>query len=319
MPPKPGQIWGTSKSFPTRYFLTGWTVGRTIADCFEVEFAESTWFTDRYYARFSYEVEAGFGMRVPFSVDVKSGGSGDTRSVTLAVDAVDVDEHGNPAYAAVGLPKSKVFDGHEFVMKLDARCNLYVSVPGPNFDKSCPAPPKFDHDHDLDPVLGTETAKIGEWWVEGKDTGLMLNFGAARVQVDLGVEANVTNGKIGVNVSPLSGSSLTIQPGTRTFTSTTPFGFGVKRGASAASGGFRLDKPTYGFDLRVVPRARVVAAVSVAIFEYSWPISEYSFDDWSIGAPFVLERHADTTDHHDYDVFKLGPDKAQPNDGPASP
>lgn len=319
LPPKPGQIWGTSKSFPTRYFLTGFTVGRTIADSLEVEFAESTWLTDRYYAKFSYHVDAGFGMRLPFSVAVKSGGMGDTRDVTLAVAPVDVDEHGNPAYPAVRLPKNKAFDGDEFVLQFEAGCNLYVSVPGPNLDKDCPTPPSMNRSQDLDPVLGTESAKIRDWWLEGSDTGLKLDYGIARVQIDLGVEADMTNGKIGVKLAPLPGSRFTtMAAGTRTFTDRTALGFGMKRDASATRGGFRIEQPTYGFDLRVVPRVRIVAGIDVGVFEHTWTMGAFSADDWAIEAPFVLGRHDDTIDHHDYEVFGTSPDKAQPNDGPAS-
>lgn len=58
--------------FPTKYFLTGFTLGREMTDTFEIQLAAATLFTDLYFVRFEYDFSAGMGLRFPFSVSVES-------------------------------------------------------------------------------------------------------------------------------------------------------------------------------------------------------------------------------------------------------
>src|SRR5690606_444189 len=59
-----------TRVFATKYFLTGFTLGREIGDVFEMQIARATPFTDRYFVRFEYEFSVGLGLRFPFSVSV---------------------------------------------------------------------------------------------------------------------------------------------------------------------------------------------------------------------------------------------------------
>lgn len=303
-PPHAGtDIFATAHTFATKYFLTGFTYGREFDDAWEYTIADSTWLTDRYYIRFAYHLGLGFGVRAPFSVDVKSTGSGNARDVELKVAPVDVDQNGNPAYPAVGLPENKTFGGKEFVLEFKASCNLYVSIPGPNFDKSCPSIDK-DKSRDIDPVIGSESSKIADWWLTGSETGLKLDYAIASASLDLGVGADVTNGKVGMRFAPLASSSLTgLSAGSHFFTSRSPVSFGVSRSAGAAGAGFRVDQPRYGFDLRFTPKLRGVIEVDVAIYEHSWTLGPWSLDFLALSTSFMLSRHDGTVDKHDFGVF----------------
>jgi hypothetical protein len=262
----------------------------------------------------SYHLGLGFGVRAPFSVDVKSQGSGDSRDVELAVAPVDVDAQGNPAYPAVGLPEGKTFGGNEFVLEFKAGCNLYVSIPGPNFDKSCP-PIDKSWSRDIDPVIGSDSSKIADWWLEGSQTGLKLDYAIASASLDIGIGADVTNGKIGMRFSPLASSSLTgIQTGNLYFTSKQPISFGVTRSAGATGAGFRVDQPKYGFDIRLTPKLRGVIEVDVAIYEDSWTLGPWALSFLSVSTSFMLQHHAGTVDKHDFAVLTTKPDVLAPPD-----
>lgn len=313
---------GGSHSYTRDYFLTGFTYGREIEDTWEYTFAEETWLTDRYYARVDYHIGLGFGLRAPFSLDVKATSTGDNgRSVELAVAPTDVDGTGAPAYQAVGLPANKTFGGKEFVLEFKAGCSLYVSIPGPNIDRRCPSI-DLDYSRDVDPVLGTDRSTIGDWWLDGAVTGLKVSVPGASASLDVGVGAEVTNGRIGVRASSLAGASLTgVGSGALSFTSRNPLTFNVTRPAGAAGAGVRLDRPTYGFDIKVTPKLRGKIEVDVAVYEKTWILGPWALGFLSISQSFQLGHHAGTVDHHDYEVFKVAVpyNEMSPDAGPGQP
>jgi hypothetical protein len=311
-------IFGTAHDYPTKYFLTGFTYGRTIDDFWEYTIADSTWLTDRYYIKVSWHLSFGFGVRAPFSVAVKSNGTSTSQTVQLSVAPVDVDANGNPAYPAVGLPANQTFGGKEFVLELTASCGLYVSIPGPNFDKKCPLLGK-SFSRDIDPVIGDGVSNIKDWWIEGKDTGLALDFAVAGASIDIGVGADVKNGKIGVRATPLGQATFSgMSAGSLTFTSTAARQWKVNRPVGASGAGLRLDTPRYGFDLALTPKLRAKIDVDVAIYENSWIIGPYPLDFLSISQSFQLARHAGTVEKHDFMVFaNSGPEVVK--DEPTQP
>ena len=298
---------GTSKTFPRAYFLTGFTYGREIEDSWEYTFAGETWLTDRYYVRVDYHLGLGFGVRAPFSVDVKASSAGaDSRKVELSVAPVNVDTTGAPAYQAVGLPANKTFDGKEFVLEFKASCRLYVSIPGPNVDRRCPSI-DLGYSRDIDPVIGGETSNIGDWWLNGSMTGLTASVAAASVSLDVGLGADVTNGRIGVRLAALPGSGFAgVNPGDLAFNQRSPLSFTVNRGSGGANAGFRLERPTYGFDIRVAPKLRARVKVDVSVYENTWILGPYALDFLAISRSFQLSHHAGTVAQHSYEVFKGG-------------
>jgi hypothetical protein len=297
-------VFATPETFARKYFLTGFTYGREIEDSWEYTFANATWLTDRYYVHVDYHLGLGFGVRAPFSIDVRTdpAGSG-ARKVEMSVDPVNVDENGSPAYSAVGLPASKTFDGKEFVLEFKASCGLYVSIPGPDIDKKCPTIDK-GWSRDIDPVIGTDSSQISEWWLDGKVTGLGIDATVAAVTLDLGLGADATNGRIGMRVSPLTGSSVSgIDNGRVSFSSVDPLVFQVSRTGSAANAGMRLHDPRYGFDIRLTPKLRAKVKVDVAIYENQWILGPYPLDFLSVAHSFSLTHHTGTVAEHDYELF----------------
>jgi len=306
-----GQVMGGgSKTFARAYFLTGFTYGREIEDSWEYTFADSTWLTDRYFVRVDYHLGLGFGLRAPFSVDVKASSTGaDSRAVELSVAPVNVDATGAPAYQAVGLPGNKTFDGKEFVLEFKASCGLYISIPGPNIDKKCPSL-NLSYSRDVNPVLGGESSNIGDSWLDGAMTGLAINLAVASVSLDVGLGADVTNGVIGVRSSALTGSSFAgWGAGNLAFTNRNPVGFTVHRTPGTATAGFRLDQPSYGFDLRVMPKLRGKIKVDVSVYEKTWTLGPYALGFLSISRNFQLGHHAGTVGLHDYPLFNFGNDQ----------
>ena len=83
------------------------------------------------------------------------------------------------------------------MLEFKAGCRLYVSIPGPNIDKRCPGI-DLDYSRDIDPVIGAERSTIGDWWLNGSVTGLKVGIPIASASLDIGIGAEVTNGRIGV-------------------------------------------------------------------------------------------------------------------------
>lgn len=310
---------GDVKDFATRYFLTGFTYGREIEDAWEYTIANSTWLTDRYYVRLSYELRFGLGLRAPFSIGLRSTGSGNSRRVDVSVAPVDVDTQGNPAYPAVGLPANKTFEGREFVLEFYAGCNFYASIPGPNVDKSCPTIDK-NYSRDIDPVIGTESSAIHDWWLDGSVTGLGIDLSVVRATIDIGVGADVTNGRVRMRAAGTNGATVSgVTNGTLSFSNRNAFGFDVSRTPGSASAGLRLDQPRYGFDVRLRPKLRGKVDLDVAVYEHQWIIGPYALDFLSISQSFWLDHHDGTVAQHDYAVFDNGLVVALPDDPPPPP
>jgi len=123
----------------TDYFLTGFTFGREQADYFRYTFWEDPWWDDSpWYLEASYSLGMGFGLRMPYSVDVTYDSIGDNeRRVYLSADPVNVDEAGMPAYPAVGLDENQTFDGNEFVLEIHASCHVGGRVAWTSFSENC--------------------------------------------------------------------------------------------------------------------------------------------------------------------------------------
>lgn len=290
------------RAFAKDYFLTGFTYGKELEDSWEYTIAGATWLTDRYYIHLGYHLSLGFGVRAPFSVAVKSTGSATSKQVSLAVEPVNVDEQGSPAYPAVGLPQNKYFDGKEFVLQFTAGCELYVSIPGPNIDKRCPSIDK-SWSRDIDPVIGSESSAIADWWLDGSMTGLQLNLAAVKATLDVGLGADVTNGKIGVTLTGLDGAAFGSGGGAVMLDSRAARVFTMTRAADATGAKLRLEAPRYAFDLRLRPKLRGKIDLDVSIYEHQWILGPFPLDFLAIAKSFTLTQHDGTVGSHDYAVF----------------
>ncbi|HWB78895.1 MAG TPA: hypothetical protein VG755_28230 [Nannocystaceae bacterium] len=293
---------GGGRTFATDYFLTGFTYGKELEDSWEYTIAGATWLTDRYYIHLGYHLSLGFGVRAPFSVAVKSSGTPTNKQVSLAVEPVNVDEQGSPAYGAVGLPQNKYFDGKEFVLQFTAGCELYVSIPGPNIDKRCPSIDK-SWSRDINPVIGSESSAIADWWLDGSITGLQLNLAAVKATLDVGLGADVTNGKIGVTMTGIDGAALGNGGGAVMMDSRAARVFTMTRAAEATGAKLRLEDPRYAFDLRLRPKLRGKIDLDVSIYEHQWILGPFPLDFLAVAKTFNLTRHDGTVANHDYAVF----------------
>lgn len=390
--------------FPTKYFLTGYTIGREIQDEFEIEFARETLFTDRYFVRFSYNFSVGFGLRFPFSVSVTSeatdgrpGGlqvagsnfgniagqsAGNTRStqprgtnrrantgrqqsssaprrantivpsrrgtdpnatnigtsnssgstrgvasqqrptlggqvvcggnncgsrergvksakITMSVTPIDVNSNGFPAYGAVGLPQSKYFGGKEFVLEFSAGCEFEASLPGPaDININCPTVSK-DYSRQIKPVIGSAKAKLGALWIDGTALGLAVDVWAGKASIDFGIQANLTDGRIGMTAKGFNGTTIRgTQNSTLKFNSPAPISFDVKNTSGTTA--FQLTDPSYGFDLEILPVARIKLNLDLGVYELKKTLGPYGIDALSLSLGFTLPRHEGTVNSHVY-------------------
>ncbi|PHR61083.1 MAG: hypothetical protein COA43_05435 [Robiginitomaculum sp.] len=387
--PKTSQNGGKphNQVFPKKYFLTGYTIGRSIEDEFEIEFAGETLFTDRYYVRFSYKFSAGFGLRFPFSVSASSkvndgvlngnqvgefqplvavyglpagfgtskpskapvqtapvqtspvrknpvkttpgktkslkdrilqkttlgsggmmcgsdhcssgGPSVTSAQITMSVAPVNVNSSGQPAYSAVGLPQNKYFDGKEFVLKFSASCKFKASIPGPDINVSCPTINK-DYGRQINPVLGNARTDLAALWIDGAALGLGINVWAGKASIDFGIQANITNGRIGVVAKGFNGTKIRgAQSSAFKFNSTTPINFDVKNTSGRAV--FELTNPSYGFDLEILPVARMKLNLDLGVYELNKTLGPYGIDALSLSlASFNLPHHEGTVKSHIY-------------------
>jgi len=324
------EVWhGPATAHDREYFLTGGTLGDEISDTWEYTFAAESWWHDRYFVRVDYNLGFGFGLRAPFSVDVSQRSTGaNTRAVAMKVAPVDVDSAGLPAYPEVGLSKDYYYGGNEFVLEFDASCHLKVSIPGPDINKACPKISK-DYSRDIDPVIGSDASEIKTWWLNGSVTGLGVTVSAASASVDIGLGADVTNGKVGMTVTPLASSQIQgLQAGPVWFTNRDALPFEVKRTAATAEAGFKIHEPRYAFDVRLRPKLRAKVGVDVGIYENDWTLGPWALDFLAVSASFQLEHHARTVAAHEYPLFgkgsngqvaKLPSAGGPPSTGPSKP
>lgn len=309
---------GLDTKFDTDYFLTGFTLGNEIDDSWELTLANENFWHDRYFVRVDYQLGLGIGLRFPFSVDVEHASkSGSLRHVSMKLAPVNVDENGSPAYEAVGLPKSKRFGGKELVLELVAGCRLQAVIPGPDIDQSCPKV-DFDFSRDVDPVIGDEVNNVKDFFIDGKVTGLALELGVASASLDVGAGIDITKGRIGVKVAPLTASQIQGLPTGHVFTnSRNALEFDVKRTKTTPEAGFRLLEPRYGFDVRLAPKLRAKVGVDVWVYENDWTLGPYALDFLSISQSFMFGHHDGTVKSHDFPVFK--PSKASQTQAPKGP
>lgn len=220
--------------------------------------------------------------------------------ITISVAPVNVESNGSPAYPAVNLPLSKYFDGKEFVLKFHAGCKFKASIPGEDINLSCPTV-DFDRSRDIDPVIGTERAKLATLWLDGSVTGLSIQAWAGKASLDFGIESNLTNGRISLNANGFN-NTLIDNVSTHSFvfqdTNTQEFKIANSHNTNAA---FNLDTPRYGFDLELLPVARATFSLDLGIKTLNKTLGPYSLDALSLTVGgFSMGHHEGTVRSHIY-------------------
>ncbi|NOZ09981.1 MAG: hypothetical protein GXP09_02870 [Gammaproteobacteria bacterium] len=299
-------------NFEKRYFLTGRTVIRNIGDTYQYTFTQETWLTDSYYVRFSYNLGYEFGLRFPYSLKVKADplqvrGSGNSatrnRRVSVTVAPVNADRQGRPVYQAVGLDQNFYRKGREFTFSFGAGCSFKASIPGPNVNLSCPSI-NFDTGKDFTPSLGSTRRNIGNLWVLGRDLQpqkLGIHGWVGGAYLDLGVAADMTNGRIGYRITPDANSQLSqLQNRYVWADSERPRRFTLSPRNINLSLGFKVDQPKYKFRIELIPQARINLNLDLGVYELNRNVGPIRFDSLSIGSQFEVDRHPGTTSYYNY-------------------
>ena len=219
--------------------------------------------------------------------------------VSMSVAPVDVDSKGRPAYQAVGLSQNKYFKGKEFVLELYATCHFKASIPGKDINKDCPV---FDQSRsqDINPIIGTEKRNLATLWINGGATGLGVNVWAGSVTIDLGVEANLTNGRIGLNAFGFNDNLINNKQNHKLLfrdRKIKKFKVKNKKNNNAL---FQLNSPSYGFDFELLPVVRAKLKLDLGIKSFNKTLGPYSIDALSLSVGLNLNHHQGTVKSHLY-------------------
>ncbi len=291
---------GDPLQFDTRYFLTGNTESRRYHD--KWSFEKDAWWHPRIYLGFAYLFEVGYGVRAPFAVDVDyvSGGVGKT-TVAIDVHPVSLDV----AAPRVGLPDDEFHDGDEFVLFVNVDCVLSASLAGIGGSLDCDDLYSIDtsFSRDFDPVIGAEHRRIVDWWL-WDDEQSPLRFevagGAAWAELDLGVAADVENGRFGIEIDPLPNTTLPgVSDGLTWFPDRRSQPLVVDRERLTGGSGFVVSDPHHAFDISVRPEVKFTAGVDVKVYSNDWSfVWPLDFLGFSMG--FDLDHHPQTVDSHTF-------------------
>ncbi|NOZ10528.1 MAG: hypothetical protein GXP09_05785 [Gammaproteobacteria bacterium] len=293
------------RHFDKKYFLTGFSDGREISDKYEITFAPrvrvlGVTITDRYYARFSYYIGYGFGLRIPLTVSVKASpmkkiGNGRGRRFEVSGG---VDNGGQTLYRKVGLAPRYDFGGKEFVFMFTARCSFKASIPGP--DPPTIRCPSIDYDagKNFQPSLGKRRANLGNIWLNGDVTGLQLSAAIASASLDLGIAVDIKNGQFGYRVLPYGRARVKLNNSKVWRKVTDPLKFNVLRTRGSGRWGIKIDRPRYKFNLALTPQIRINLNIDVGIYEYDHDVGPYRFDSLTISRQLRLKAHPGTVKKH---------------------
>ncbi len=219
--------------------------------------------------------------------------------VSMSVAPVDVDSKGRPAYQAVGLPQNKYFKGKEFVLELYATCHFKASIPGKDINKDCPVVDQ-SRSQDINPIIGNEKRNLATLWINGSATGLGVNVWAGSVTVDLGIEANLTNGRIGFNAFGFNDNLINNkQTQALLFRDRNIKKFKVKNKKNK-NALFQINSPSYGFDFELLPVVRAKLKLDLGIKSFNKTLGPYSIDALSLSVGLNLNHHQGTVKSHLY-------------------
>jgi len=313
-------------------FLTGFTKGKSITKIYQTEFAEETWLTDRYYARFRYTASAGFGIRWPFHITGnarvdKVYNDGNPPSVVdypsnnlckgdfypsvqnakycaqgAQVSLLATPFDGDAAfYHNIGVPQDKVFGGKEFVFELGVTCNLYASIPGPNVNVNCPDFLKvFDFGRDkLTAKLGPQREKITNYTMSGRPLGLSLEVGPLG-NLPLGTGYATLNP--GVTIYGKEGNLSFDVKGLNARTSTSNIklekqagSFRVEENNAKGPWGFEISNPLYNVGIELAPSIQLEVGIGLGPFGWNHTFDPMTIDALAIDVgTYPFERHQGT-------------------------
>ncbi|MFA7399606.1 MAG: hypothetical protein WCZ98_03885 [Sideroxydans sp.] len=326
VPPAPGPYRFENTRDIEAKFLTGFTWARRFGNNYEVEFADETWATDRYYAKFRYLFTAGFGMRWPFRVTANSvidrvysgdnntvvqwpadqickgsfqtEGAEATRNAHLCAQRATVSLKAEPVdgdaafYRDTGLPDEKIFEGKEFVLELGLTCRLYASIPGPNIGVNCPGGLSgFDLGQHYSPQLGTTNADFMEEYWPGRSLGLAIDLGLGYAAFNPGVIVQGDNGTLTLDLVGLSSTPSQASVDLKTAEKRVTVTENNARGAW----GLGIANPRYSVDLSLKPAVEVELGLDLIAFSWVRTFPPISIDAIAIDIGRADFEHHEAT------------------------
>lgn len=302
-------------------FLAGFTFGREFGDTYRVQFSEETWFTDEYYASFTYHLSAGFGLRFPLEVrgsskvtDVYAGKANfsypyparelcsaakgnkaaafqcaKTAEVALTVIPFDADPDD---YLEMGVDATQVFGGKELVFEIGATCRLFASIPGEDVSRTCPAKLKgIDFGRNFVPQIGSIPRPLFKRTIPGRPLGIALETGIGYAALNPGIALQAINGRLTFDVLP--NRSDIVAKEVNLTNKVTRFDVSEKIGKGGKSDfGFDLVGPRYQVNTRLVPLIEIEIGIDLGIMGWDHTYGPYEIDDLAIElAEFEFTAH----------------------------
>lgn len=213
------------------YFLTGFTITRSIEDRYQVTFNRRR----PYYVRFEYSVGFGFGLRFPFEVRANSierfrevgpdRWQSEQLSVNLSARGIAGSERsriiGTPSpYVAAGLPERERLGDQEFVFRLWAGCRLQARIPVvKTIGINCPSVniPREGTCPDwacrrFAPPIDAGSRELLSLVVPARLTGLQIDAGVLRGGIEPGVSVQARNSNLTMNLRTVNGRFEGVNP-----------------------------------------------------------------------------------------------------------
>jgi len=271
----------------------GTTFYRNYGDTIEKEFAEETIITDRYYARFSYHLRFGVGLRFPFKINansrvthmhqagrkmlVKYPAEKLCNKVTkqqdaalcvgrseVNISATPIDGNAN-FYSQAGVPANDIVGGKEFVFEVDAGCGFYASIPGKNARYNCPEV-GFVGSKNFKPQIGSGRKDLMDY--ELPDSfGIGFDYGLAYAKLVPVIGLQGAKGRILFDISPYRSEvlplrELSLGSGSHRIT------VAEKVNSGRQDWGFNLSNPQYKVNALIVPKIRLKLGIN--LIAYKW-------------------------------------------------
>lgn len=316
-------------------FINGYTWKKGMEDSFEITFCGSTWFTDRYYAKFSYDLSLAVGLRFPFDVEAQSNithvqdangtapyparslcqGVTNQQAAIHCAKQATVRFKATPKnaqaadYSKLGIPSDKVFEGNEFIFKVVANARLYASIPGPNFDVDLGHKVQFKN-HFTTP-MGSSNATLADISIRGKDYGLELSAGALGVKgyaaLNPGIRVTGKNGRISMPVTSYKdtatvSTSASLQIPKNSWSQTVNLN---RKNISTPTKpwGVVANTPSYTADIVVTPTIAVEIGVEVVYWDWYTTIGPLDIDALSLNlGEFSFQPHEGTPSKYNHYV-----------------
>ena len=317
--------------------VAGFTFSKSFGDKYEVQFARETWFTDRYYAYFKWNLTAGFGLRWPFKVTAKTEidrvyrlgnqltnyparelckearndvakASQCAASAVVKIKANTITDATLEFYQDAGIPKDELFKGNEFVFTVGATCRLYASIPGKDIDLKCPAGLSgLDFSSNFSSQLGRGTSKtLLSYELSGRSVipNLGIDVGIGYAVINPGVVLKAHSGKLKFALS--TNRAQTDIKRVVLDESNTYKQFKVSEAVSDGlhTWGVELKDLVYNVSAKLVPTVSAEMGIDLYIATWSHKFGPFELDDLAINlGNHDFTRHSGTPESY---VINIG-------------